>query len=153
MKRFMFTFRARSAESVRFYSACSARRQPREARLRQVDAGRSRINVRHFATRARGGVNHLGFQVESDDELKDLREQFRSRHRCARPGRDVVLLCEVGQVLDRGSARSRLGNVPHARERSIYGEEAERGREKSACCVQTKKTEPARLVQLSMSRG
>ncbi len=76
-----------------------------------------RIN---FAVSSRGmkaGVDHLGVQVETDEELAALREQRRaSRHRRTRPGRRGLLLRQVRQVLGHRSAGHRVGDLPHARQ-------------------------------------
>ena len=100
-----------------------------------------RIN---FAISRRGraaGVNHLGFQVDSDEELKDLREQV-SRAGIAALDQAGASCCYARSdkywVEDpQGIAWETfhtLGSVP------IYGEEAKRSGEKSACCVPTVKT-------------
>lgn len=121
MKRFHVHVSVRDLqESVRFYSglfgAPPSVEKPDYAKWMLDDP---RIN---FAISRRGhaaGVNHLGFQVESDEDLKELHEQVVKAGLAAldQTG-DVVLLRQVGQVLDRGSPRRRLGNVSHARQRS-----------------------------------
>ena len=75
-----------------------------------------RIN---FAISKRGsalGVDHLGVQVDSDEELSVLRDASDGRGGCrARPVRRGVLLCALRQVLDHRSAGDPVGDFPHAR--------------------------------------
>ena len=75
-----------------------------------------RIN---FAISKRGsalGVDHLGVQVDSDEELSVLRARVKARGGCrARPVRRGVLLCALRQILDHRSAGNCVGNFPHPR--------------------------------------
>ena len=67
----------------------------------------------NFAISTRGraaGLDHLGIQVETGEELQEV-AQGRQQHR--RTGADHLLLRKVGKVLDRRSGRHRLGNLPH----------------------------------------
>ena len=101
-----------------------------------------RIN---FAISRRGrapGVNHLGFQVESDDELKDLRERVskagiaaldQAGASCCYARSDKYWIEDPQGIA--WETFHTLGSVP------IYGEEATRSGEKSACCVPTARTE------------
>ena len=144
MKRFHVHVSVRDLpESVRFYSSLFGTPPSVEkgdyAKWMLDDP---RIN---FAISQRGhaaGVNHLGFQVDSGEELKELREQVAKA--------DIAALDQAGASCcyarsdkywiedPQGVAWETfhtLGSVP------IYGEEAKRSGEKSACCVPTKKTE------------
>ena len=101
-----------------------------------------RIN---FAISRRGrapGVNHLGFQVESDDELKDLREQVskagiaaldQAGASCCYARSDKYWIEDPQGIA--WETFHTLGSVP------IYGEQARRSGEKSACCAPTARTE------------
>jgi len=100
-----------------------------------------RIN---FAISRRGraaGVNHLGFQVDSDEELKDLREQVskagiaaldQAGASCCYAKSDKYWIEDPQGVA--WETFHTLGGVP------IFGEETRHGGEKSACCVPTEKT-------------
>ncbi len=100
-----------------------------------------RIN---FAISRRGraaGVNHLGFQVDSDEELKDLREQVSKAgiHALDQAGASCCYAKSDKYWIEdpQGVAWETfhtLGSVP------IFGEETRRSGEKSACCVPTEKT-------------
>ena len=73
----------------------------------------------NFAISQRGrdaGVNHLGLQAESADELAGIRAQFEAadaKATVAEPGAQL-LLREIGQALGDRSAGNRLGGVSHA---------------------------------------
>ena len=100
-----------------------------------------RIN---FAISRRGraaGVNHLGFQVDSDEELKDLREQVskagiaaleQAGASCCYAKSDKYWIEDPQGVA--WETFHTLGSVP------IFGEETRGSGEKSACCVPTEKT-------------
>ena len=100
-----------------------------------------RIN---FAISRRGraaGVNHLGFQVDSDEELKDLREQVskaglaaldQAGASCCYAKTDKYWIEDPQGVA--WETFHTLSSVP------IFGEETRRSGEKSACCVPTEKT-------------
>jgi len=100
-----------------------------------------RIN---FAISRRGraaGVNHLGFQVDSDEELKDLREQVskagiaaldQAGASCCYAKSDKYWIEDPQGVA--WETFHTLGSVP------IFGEETRRSGEKSACCVPREKT-------------
>jgi len=93
----------------------------------------------NFAISRRGraaGVNHLGFQVESDGELKELREQVskagitaldQAGTSCCYAKSDKYWIEDPQGVA--WETFHTLGSVP------IYGEEAKRSGEKSACCI------------------
>jgi len=101
-----------------------------------------RIN---FAISRRGraaGVNHLGFQVDSDEELKDLREQVskagiaaldQAGASCCYAKSDKYWIEDPQGVA--WETFHTLSSVP------IFGEVTRRSGEKSACCVPTKETE------------
>ena len=101
-----------------------------------------RIN---FAISRRGraaGVNHLGFQVDSDEELKDLREQVskaglaaldQAGASCCYAKTDKYWIEDPQGVA--WETFHTLSSVP------IFGEETRRSGEKSACCAPTKETE------------
>jgi catechol 2,3-dioxygenase-like lactoylglutathione lyase family enzyme len=144
MKRFHVHVSVRDLpESVRFYSSLFGT----PPSVEKTDYAKwmlddPRIN---FAISQRGraaGINHLGFQVESGEELKELREQVAKA--------DIAALDQAGASCcyaksdkywiedPQGIAWETfhtLGSVP------IYGEEANRSGEKSACCVPTAKAE------------
>ena len=159
MKRFHVHVSVRDLqESVRFYSSLfGAPPSVEKADYAKWMLDDPRIN---FAISRRGraaGVNHLGFQVESDDELKDLRQQVAKA--------DIAPLDQKGTSCcyaksdkywiedPQGVAWETfhtLGSVP------IYGKESARTQEgacciplakqagdgnQSACCVPTEKTE------------
>ncbi|TMG90385.1 MAG: glyoxalase/bleomycin resistance/dioxygenase family protein [Betaproteobacteria bacterium] len=100
-----------------------------------------RIN---FAISRRGraaGVNHLGFQVDSDEELKDLREQVskagiaaldQAGASCCYAKSDKYWIEDPQGVA--WETFHTLGSVP------IFGEETRRSGEMSTCCVPTEKT-------------
>ena len=76
-----------------------------------------RIN---FAISQRGsaaGVNHLGLQVESADELAAVRAQFEAADAATALAEPEcqLLLREIGQALGDRSAGDCVGGVPHAR--------------------------------------
>ncbi len=137
MKRFHVHVSVRDLpESVRFYSSLfGAPPAVEKADYAKWMLDDPRIN---FAISRRGhaaGVNHLGFQVESDEELKELREQVAKA--------DIAALDQTGTSCcyaksdkywiedPQGVAWETfhtLGSVP------IYGEESARTKE-GACCV------------------
>src|SRR6476620_9483720 len=64
----------------------------------------------NFAISTRGkqpGLDHLGIQVESQDELQEV---YARLHKA---GGNVVVLCEVGKVVDRRSGGHLVGNLFH----------------------------------------
>ena len=144
MKRFHFHVSVQDLpESLRFYSdlfgapPCVVKDDYAKWMLEDP-----RIN---FAISRRGrapGVNHLGFQVESDDELKDLREQVskagiaaldQAGASCCYAKTDKYWIEDPQGVA--WETFHTLSSVP------IFGEETRRSGEKSACCVPTKETE------------
>ena len=138
MKRFHVHVSVRDLpESVRFYSGLfGAPPSVEKSDYAKWMLDDPRIN---FAISRRGhaaGVNHLGFQVESDEELNDLREQVAKV--------DIPAVDQVGASCCYAKSNKywiedpqgvawetfhTLGSVP------IYGEEAKRSGEKSACCI------------------
>jgi catechol 2,3-dioxygenase-like lactoylglutathione lyase family enzyme len=73
----------------------------------------------NFAISTRGkqpGLDHLGIQVESKDELGDVYARLRraggNGHRA---GADDLLLCAVRKIVDRRSRGNLLGDVLHHR--------------------------------------
>ena len=76
-----------------------------------------RIN---FAISTRGGkpgVDHLGFQTDSAEELAELKARARAADMAlARRGRDHLLLRTQRKALGHRPARHRLGALPHARQ-------------------------------------
>jgi catechol 2,3-dioxygenase-like lactoylglutathione lyase family enzyme len=136
MKRFHVHVSVRNlSESVRFYSklfgAAPAVEKTDYAKWMLDDP---RIN---FAISQRGhsaGVNHLGFQVDSDDELKALRAQVEKADIAARDQADTACCYARSDKYwiedPQGVAWETfhtLGTVP------VYGEEARGG--KAACCI------------------
>jgi len=129
-------------ESVRFYSSLFGTPPSVEkgdyAKWMLDDP---RIN---FAISTRGhasGINHLGFQVDSDEELKDLRAHVskagiaaidQAGTSCCYAKSDKYWIEDPQGIA--WETFHTLGSVP------IYGEEAKRGAEKSACCIPTDKT-------------
>jgi hypothetical protein len=103
--------------AVEFYAAMFAARpvvvKPDYAKWMLEDP---RVN---FAISTRGkqpGLDHLGIQVETQDELQEAYVRpAQRRRRCHRAGTDVLLLREVGKGMDRGSGRDLVGNLPHHR--------------------------------------
>lgn len=124
-------------ESVRFYSrlfgASPAVEKADYAKWMLEDP---RIN---FAISRRGrstGVNHLGFQVDSDDELKSLRRQAADAEIPARDQRDAACCYAKSDKYwiedPQGVAWETfhtLGTIP------VFGEESERAKDGRACCI------------------
>lgn len=124
-------------ESVRFYSGLfGAPPAVEKADYAKWMLDDPRIN---FAISQRGhtaGVNHLGFQVESEDELTDLRGQVskagiaaldQAGAACCYAKSDKYWIEDPQGIA--WETFHTLGSVP------IYGEEAGRAEEKSACCI------------------
>ena len=105
------------AQSIRFYSTLFAAEpaitKPDYAKWMLDDP---RVN---FAISKRGGqtgLDHLGIQVETPDELHEVyRAATTGRPAGAGRGRDHLLLREVGKVVDHGPARRVVGNLPDLR--------------------------------------
>ena len=124
-------------ESVRFYSklfgATPAVEKPDYAKWMLDDP---RIN---FAISQRGratGVNHLGFQVDSDDELKALRRQVADADISALDQQDAACCYAKSDKYwiedPQGVAWETfhtLGGIP------VFGEEAEPTGDDRACCI------------------
>jgi len=124
-------------ESVRFYSglfgASPSVEKPDYAKWMLDDP---RIN---FAISGRGhaaGVNHLGFQVESDDELRDLREHVskagiaaldQAGAACCYAKSDKYWIEDPQGIA--WETFHTLGSVP------IYGEETTPSAANEACCI------------------
>ena len=69
-----------------------------------------RVNFAISMRGAKTGLNHLGIQVESESELAEVYGRLKQgRPAGARGRQDHVLLCAVGEVVDRRSGRYRLG--------------------------------------------
>jgi len=144
MKRFHVHVSVRDLpESVRFYSGLfGAPPSVEKADYARWMLDDPRIN---FAISQRGhaaGINHLGFQVESDDELKGLREHVskagiaaldQAGTSCCYAKSDKYWIEDPQGVA--WETFHTLGSVP------IYGEEAKRSGEKSACCIPLAKQE------------
>ena len=124
-------------ESVRFYNrlfgVSPTVEKPDYAKWMLEDP---RIN---FAISERGratGVNHLGFQVDSDDELKSLRRQVAAADISALDQQDAACCYAKSDkywVEDpQGVAWETfhtLGGIP------VFGEEAEPATDGRACCI------------------
>ncbi|KGW46948.1 lactoylglutathione lyase (Glyoxalase family) CMGI-7 [Burkholderia pseudomallei MSHR684] len=118
MKRFhVHVSVANLADSIRFYSALFAA----EPTVVKEDYAKwmledPRVN---FAISQRGaapGLDHLGVQTEDDAELAEMRA--RLDHAALPVDAQIgagVLLCALRQILERRSARHRMGGVPDAR--------------------------------------
>jgi len=130
-------------ESVRFYSSLfGAPPSVEKTDYAKWMLDDPRVN---FAISRRGrtaGINHLGFQVESGEELKELREQASKAGIPAldQPGASCCYANSDKYWIEdpQGFAWETfhtLGSVP------IYGEEAKRSGEKSVCCAPTEKAE------------
>ena len=138
MKRFHVHVSVRDLpESVRFYSglfgAAPTVEKPDYAKWMIEDP---RIN---FAISQRShvtGVNHLGFQVDSDEELKELRDQAASAEIVAHDQRDASCCYAKSDKYwiedPQGVAWETfhtLSAIP------IFGEGTERTQAKEACCI------------------
>ncbi len=117
MKRFhVHVSVANLADSIRFYSALFAA----EPTVVKEDYAKwmledPRVN---FAISQRGaapGLDHLGVQTEDDAELAEMRAPRPRGAARRRANRRGVLLCALRQILERRSARHRMGGVPDAR--------------------------------------
>ena len=75
----------------------------------------------NFAISTRGrepGLDHLGIQVESADELQEVYARLRQAGGAIlEEGQTDLLLRQVGEVVDRRSGRHLVGDVPHHRRR------------------------------------
>ena len=71
----------------------------------------------NFAISTRGhepGLDHLGIQVESQDELHKVYGRLRQAGgNIIEQGGDDLLLRQVREVVDRRPRRHRVGNIPH----------------------------------------
>ena len=138
MKRFHVHVSVRDLpESVCFYSSLFGTppvvEKPDYAKWMLDDP---RIN---FAISQRGrtaGINHLGFQVDSDDELKALRKQVaatdistldQEKTACCYAKSDKYWVEDPQGIA--WETFHTLGGMP------IFGEEAERVGENRACCI------------------
>jgi catechol 2,3-dioxygenase-like lactoylglutathione lyase family enzyme len=124
-------------ESVRFYSrlfgVSPTVEKPDYAKWMLEDP---RIN---FAISRRGratGINHLGFQVDSDDELKALRRQAADAEIPALDQRDAACCYAKSDKYwiedPQGVAWETfhtLGGIP------VFGEETEAASDSRACCI------------------
>ncbi|WP_449448099.1 VOC family protein [Thermomonas brevis] len=70
-----------------------------------------------ISSRARAvGVDHVGVQVDSRDELAQLAARLKAAGETTfEPRGDHLLLCAVGQVVDHRHGGGALGNLLHAR--------------------------------------
>jgi catechol 2,3-dioxygenase-like lactoylglutathione lyase family enzyme len=137
------------AESIRFYATLFGA----EPTVRKVDYAKwmvddPRIN---FAISSRGsahGVNHLGFQVDSDDELEAMRERLagadagltkESNTHCCYAVSDKYWVTDPQGIA--WETYHTLGSIP------VFGESAAAAEERgqSACC-----TAPDAKVQASI---
>ena len=138
MKRFHVHVSVRDLpESVRFYSGLfGAPPAVEKADYAKWMLDDPRVN---FAISQRGhaaGVNHLGFQVDSDEELKELREHVskagiaaldQAGTSCCYAKSDKYWIEDPQGIA--WETFHTLGSVP------IYGEEAKRSGENSVCCI------------------
>ena len=137
MKRFHVHVSVRDLpESIRFYSglfgAAPAVEKPDYAKWMLDDP---RINFAISRRSRSAGVNHLGFQVDSDEELKELRSQVAGAEIAAfdQPGSSCCYAQSDKYWIEdpQGVAWETfhtLGGIP------IYGEETARTANE-ACCI------------------
>ena len=124
-------------ESVRFYSGLfGAPPAVEKADYAKWMLDDPRINFAISQRSHAAGVNHLGFQVDSDEELKELRQQVakngiaaldQTGASCCYARSDKYWIEDPQGVA--WETFHTLGSVP------IYGEEGKLGGEKSACCI------------------
>jgi len=138
MKRFHVHVSVRDLpESVRFYSGLfDAPPAVEKADYAKWILDDPRINFAVSRRSQTAGVNHLGFQVDSDEELKELRRQVakngiaaldQTGTSCCYAKSDKYWIEDPQGIA--WEAFHTLGSVP------IYGEEARRTGDKSACCI------------------
>ena len=102
------------AKNIRFYSALFAQ----EATLVKEDYAKWMLNDPriNFAISRRGspaGINHLGLQVEGDEELSEIHARLeKAEGQIVSEEGGKLLLRPVGQTLDHRSPRHCLGNLP-----------------------------------------
>ena len=125
--------------SIAFYSKMFAAEPTRvESDYAKWMLDDPRVN---FAISTRGGkpgVDHLGIQTDTAEELAELKARAASgRPDAARRGRDDLLLRTQRQALGDRSAGHRLGALPHARQHPGVQREshARAARQPAACCA------------------
>ena len=75
-----------------------------------------KVNFAISTRSRRAGVDHLGIQVETHEELGELAGRLKAAGEVtSRSGSDDLLLRAVGQGLGRRSFRLALGDVPYLR--------------------------------------
>jgi len=137
MKRFHVHVAVNSlAESIRFYNglfgASPAVEKPEYAKWLLDDP---RISFAISQLERATGVDHLGFQVDSDEELKALREQVKAAQIAAHDeqgaaccyARSDKYWVEDPQGVAWETFHT-LGSIP------VFGTKPEGAREKDACC-------------------
>ena len=101
-------------QSIRFYSTLFAAEpavtKPDYAKWMLDDP---RVNFA-ISTRGGGGLDHLGIQVETPDELHEVYGRLQAGRPAGAGGRrHHLLLRQIGKVVDHRPARACLGNLPH----------------------------------------
>ena len=100
--------------SIRFYSALFGA----EPAVLKTDYAKwmlddPRVNFAVSQRGAQPGLDHLGFQVDSDAELAELNQRLAGSGSAVRGGnRRSLLLCTIQQVLVGRPAGNRLGRFP-----------------------------------------
>ena len=117
MKRFHLHLTVTNlSESIRFYCALFGA----EPTVTKSDYAKwmlddPRVNFAISTRGPRPGVDHLGIQAESDDELHELHGRLERAEVPTAPQDECgVLLCTIEQALDGRSARHRVGVVPQS---------------------------------------
>jgi catechol 2,3-dioxygenase-like lactoylglutathione lyase family enzyme len=105
------------AASIRFYQTLFAAEpavtKPDYAKWMLADP---RINFAISTHRQPVGVNHLGFQVDSDEELRGMRAQLEAADaRMVEESEQTCCYAKSDKYLDHRPDRNRMGNLPHLR--------------------------------------
>ena len=73
-----------------------------------------RVNFAISTRSGETGLDHLGIQVETPDELHEVYGRLKQADRpVLEEGATTCCYAQVGKVVDRRSARPVLGNLPH----------------------------------------
>ena len=110
----------------------------------------------NFAISTRGrqpGLDHLGIQVENNDELKEIYARLhKAGGNVIEQGQTSLLLRQVGKVMDRRSGRHFVGNFLTTGESTDYGDgtgerDARVAHEKSCCAPEVAPAPPRAVVR------